>query len=103
MLPKRIGSYLRDHLETLRSRYEIIGDIRGRGLLQGIELVTDRNTKEPDRDSGREIARICLENGLIFSARRGGSVFRFVPPFTTTEDQLDTAAEILEHAIQTIA
>ena len=99
----RIGSYWRNHLETLRSRHEIIGDIRGRGLLQGIELVKDRNSKEPDRESGREIARMCLENGLIFSSRRGGSVFRFVPPFTTTEAQLDTAAEILEQAIQTVA
>ncbi len=83
----------------MAQRHEIIGDIRGRGLLQGIELVRDRVTKEPALEQGRQIGRTCLENGLIMSVRRGGSVFRFVPPFTTTEDQMDQAAEILDHAI----
>ncbi|GIT44948.1 MAG: hypothetical protein Ct9H300mP11_28840 [Chloroflexota bacterium] len=68
-------------------------------MLQGIELVTDRDTREPAFDQGRAIGRLCLENGLILSVRRNGSVFRFVPPFTTTEAQLDEAAQILDHAI----
>ena len=85
---QRIGAYWREHLERLASRHEIIGDIRGRGLLQGIELVTDRATREPAYAQGREIGRRCLENGLILSVRRNGSVFRFVPPFTTTEAQM---------------
>ncbi|HAA95903.1 MAG TPA: aspartate aminotransferase family protein [Dehalococcoidia bacterium] len=96
---QRIGAYWRSHLERLAAKHEIIGDIRGRGLLQGIELVTDRGTREPAYDRGRAIGRMCLESGLIMSLRRRGSVFRFVPPFTTTEDQLDQAAEILDHAI----
>ena len=96
---QRIGAYWHEHLERLASRHEIIGDIRGRGLLQGIELVIDRGTREPAYALGREIGRQCLENGLILSVRRGGSVFRFVPPFTTTEAQMDEAAEILDAAI----
>ena len=96
---KDIGDYWRGHLETLAGHHEIIGDIRGRGLLQGIELVRDRSTREPAYEQGREIGRLCLENGLILSVRRQGSVFRFVPPFTTTKDQLDQAAEILDHAL----
>ena len=99
---QRIGSYWREHLERLASRHEIIGDIRGRGLLQGIELVTDRATREPAYAQGREIGRRCLENGLILSVRRAGSVFRFVPPFTTTEAQMDEAAEILDSAIGSV-
>tara|TARA_B100001964_G_scaffold69343_1_gene78651 strand:+ start:60 stop:1364 length:1305 start_codon:yes stop_codon:yes gene_type:complete len=95
----RIGAYWREHLERLAKKHEIIGDVRGRGLLQGIELVTDRQTREPAYDQGRAIGRWCLENGLILSVRRKGSVFRFVPPFTTTEAQLDQAAEILDQAI----
>ena len=95
----RIGAYWRVHLERLARKHEIIGDIRGRGLLQGIELVTDRLTREPAFEQGRAIGRWCLENGLILSVRRKGSVFRFVPPFTTTEAQLDQAAEILDQAI----
>ena len=96
---RRIGEYWREHLERLAKKHHIIGDIRGRGLLQGIELVTDRDTREPAFDQGRAIGRLCLENGLILSVRRNGSVFRFVPPFTTTEAQLDEAAQILDHAI----
>lgn len=96
----RIGRYWRGHLEELAARHETIGDIRGRGLLQGIELVSDRATRAPAGSLGQQIGRRCLQNGLIFSLRRGGSVFRFVPPFTTTEDQLDLAAEILDHAFR---
>ncbi len=96
---QRIGAYWREHLERLGQRHEIIGDIRGRGLLQGIELVRDRTTKEPALEEGRQIGLDCLENGLILSVRRNGSGFRFVPPFTTTESQMDQAADILDHAL----
>ncbi|MCH8987756.1 MAG: aspartate aminotransferase family protein [Chloroflexi bacterium] len=99
---QRIGAYWREHLERLAQKHQIIGDIRGRGLLQGIELVNDRLTREPAYQEGRAIGRLCLENGLVLSVRRNGSVFRFVPPFTTTEAQLDQAADILDHAIATV-
>ena len=99
---QRIGAYWREHLERLAKKHDIIGDIRGRGLLQGIELVIDRQTREPAYDQGRSIGRSCLENGLILSVRRKGSVFRFVPPFTTTEAQLDEAADILDYAISQV-
>ena len=95
----RIGALWRERLEWLAQRHEIIGDLRGRGLLQGLELVQDRQTREPAAAAGRRIGQRCLESGLIMSLRRGGSVFRFVPPFTTTEAQLDAAAAILDAAI----
>lgn len=98
----RLGAYWREHLNRLAQRYSIIGDVRGRGLLQGIELVEDRETREPAYEAGARIGRLCLENGLIFSLRRRGSVFRFVPPFTTTKDQLDLAASILDHAFRQV-
>lgn len=97
---KSVGDYWRGHLQSLSERYEIIGDIRGRGLLQGVELVKDRVTKEPAYQEGQEIGSRCLQNGLILSVRRGGSVLRFVPPFTTTRDLMDRAAQILEDAIR---
>ncbi|MYC33602.1 MAG: aspartate aminotransferase family protein [Chloroflexi bacterium] len=99
---ERMGQYWRGHLERLQERHELIGDVRGRGLLQGIEFVTDRETKEPANSQGQQIGRICLENGLIMSIRRRGSALRFVPPFTTTEDQMDLAADILDHAIASV-
>ena len=95
----RIGRYWQGHLRRLQERHELIGDVRGRGLLQGVELVTDRESRTPAYAQGREIGRRCLEHGLIVSVRRNGSALRFVPPFTTTEAQMDVAAEILDEAI----
>ena len=95
----RIGRYRQSHLLRLKERHELVGDVRGRGLLQGIEFVTDRKTREPAYEQGQRIGRMLLDNGLIVSIRRHGSVLRFVPPFTTTQNQMDLAAEILDAAI----
>lgn len=97
---RRIGSHMRERFEALQQRYEMIGDIRGRGQLMGLELVRDRQTKEPATDEGRQIAQYCFSHGLIFSVRRGGSVLRFVPPATTTIDQIDAAIDILATGIE---
>ena len=99
-LPKRaleIGNLWQANLRALQQRYELIGDIRGRGLLQGIELVRDRRTTEPATQIAADVYRHCLADGLMFSVRgKFKNVLRFVPPFTTTNAQLDKATEILE-------
>jgi 2,2-dialkylglycine decarboxylase (pyruvate) len=100
---RKIGAHMKERLETLGQRYELIGDIRGRGQLIGIELVRDRYTKEPATTEGRAIAKHCFEHGLIFSVRRDGSVLRFVPPATTTEAQIDAAMDRLGKAIELAA
>jgi 2,2-dialkylglycine decarboxylase (pyruvate) len=91
-----IGGWLRARLEDLRSRHDAIGDVRGRGTLQGVELVN------PDGSAafelGETIRRACLRDGLLFSVRRRGSVLRFVPPFSTSEEQIERAARILAAA-----
>lgn len=97
---RRIGSHIRERLDGLQQRYEMIGDIRGRGQLTGIELVRDRHSKEPATDEGRAIGQYCFGHGLIFSIRRNGSVLRLVPPATTTPDQIDQAIDILGDAIE---
>lgn len=94
-----IGASWRRRLEDLASRHQIIGDIRGRGLLQGIELVQDRPTRQPAYGAGYSIDATCLAEGLLLSVRRNGSVLRFVPPWTTTECQLDRAASVLDRAL----
>ncbi|MDE2966114.1 MAG: aspartate aminotransferase family protein [Chloroflexota bacterium] len=93
------GDYLKSKLNQLAERFRIVGDVRGRGLLQGIELVRDRASKEPATTEGREIAQRCLDAGLIFSVRREGAMLRFVPPASTSEDQIDRAMDILENAL----
>jgi 2,2-dialkylglycine decarboxylase (pyruvate) len=95
-----LGEYWQGHLKRLAERYELIGDVRGRGLIQGVELVWDRERKTPAFEAGPQIAQTCQEQGLFCSVRRGGSVLRFVSPFTTTTSQFDAAAEILEQAMQ---
>lgn len=106
-LPARaraIGAHWQDGVRSLQQRFEMIGDIRGRGCLQGIELVRDRRTKEPADSEAREIFRIGLEQGLLFSVRGAhGNVMRFVPPFCTTNAQLDRALDILEGALRQVA
>jgi 2,2-dialkylglycine decarboxylase (pyruvate) len=97
------GRYWRQHLEQLAESHELIGDIRGRGLLHGIELVWDRDSKEPAFEAGRAVERFCIANGLLFSVRRNGSVLRFVPPWTTTTEQMDRAAEILDRGLTVAA
>lgn len=103
-LPKRaleIGAHWQSNMRALEQRYELIGDIRGRGLVQGIELVSDRYSKEPATEIAAEVYRQCLNHGLMFSVRgKYKNVLRFVPPFTTTEAQLDKATEILDAAMR---
>jgi len=100
---RAIGIAMHERLEALQQRYELIGDVRGRGQLTGIELVRDRQTKEPASEAGRRIHKMCFEAGLIFSLRRNGSVLRFVPPATTQPDQIDRAMEILESTIEVVS
>ena len=99
---RQLGGYLKSKLNELSERFEIIGDVRGRGLLQGIELVRDRHSKEPATTEGKAITEQCLKAGLIFSVRREGSVLRFVPPASTTEDQIDRAVEILSDSMEEV-
>jgi 2,2-dialkylglycine decarboxylase (pyruvate) len=97
---RKIGAQMHERLTAHMQRYDMIGEIRGRGQLTGVELVRDRQSKEPATDEGRAIGRFCFELGLIFSLRRNGSVLRFVPPATTTPDQIDRAMDILGTALE---
>jgi 2,2-dialkylglycine decarboxylase (pyruvate) len=100
---RRIGEYLKSRLQALAQRFDLVGDVRGRGLLHGVELVRSRRTKEPATSEGNAIAEHCLAEGLIFSRRRGGSVLRFVPPASTTEAQIDRAIDIVAEGLERVS
>ena len=100
---RRIGAQMHERLEALMQRYEMVGDLRGRGQLIGVELVRDRASKTPATEEGRAIGKFCFEHGLIFSLRREGSVLRFVPPATTTSDQIDWAMDRLGEALESVS
>lgn len=99
-----IGDYWQARMRDLQQRFEMIGDIRGRGCLQGIELVRDRASKEPANTEADEIFRLAMKEGLLFSVRGAhGNVVRFVPPVTTSEAQIDQATDILERALSQVS
>jgi 2,2-dialkylglycine decarboxylase (pyruvate) len=96
------GNRLRAGLLELRDRHECIGDVRGRGLLQGIELVTDRQSRTPADELGRHVTRECLSLGLhmnIVQLPGMGGVFRIAPPLTVSDEEIDLGLEILDRAL----
>jgi 2,2-dialkylglycine decarboxylase (pyruvate) len=100
---RELGGYLKDGLVSLQQRHEAIGDVRGRGLLLGIELVKDRHGKEPARDLGMAVGKRCLELGAclnIVSRRTHAHVFRIAPPLTVTRAEIDAALAILDQALR---
>ena len=96
------GIYLKEQLQALQAKYECIGDVRGRGLLLGMEIVKDRHTREPDPEGGHAISERCLELGLsmnIVRVKGMGGVFRIAPPLTITKAEIDLGVAILDQAI----
>ncbi|QHB98891.1 aminotransferase class III-fold pyridoxal phosphate-dependent enzyme [Epidermidibacterium keratini] len=97
------GKQLGDRLEDLRDRYDVVGDVRGRGLLQGLELVTDKETKAPADALGAAVTAACLERGLhmnIVQLPGMGGVFRIAPPLTIADSELDQGVDILEASLK---
>jgi len=103
----RTGALLRERLEAMMQRYAIIGDVRGMGLLQAFELVSDRNTMAPlarDLNAYDRLVEIAYANGLIIYARRSrggleGDHFLVAPPMIINAEQIDELMEKLEHSI----
>jgi len=96
------GKRLHDGLLALQDRHECIGDVRGRGLMQGIELVKDRQTKAPADDLGRQVTAECLALGLhmnIVQLPGMGGVFRIAPPLTVSDNEIDLGLDILDRAL----
>jgi len=95
------GERLRAGFDAMRQRYEAIGDVRGRGLLMGIELVKDRRSKEPAPELAQAVMNRCLDLGLSTSIIRGGwGVFRLAPPITITDAEIDLGLTMFEQALR---
>ena len=98
------GARLEQGLRHLMAEHECIGDVRGRGLLLGMEIVADRVTMTPDHERGSRITARCLDLGLSMNVVQrvgAGGVFRIAPPLTVTDAELDRGLEILAEAIAT--
>jgi 4-aminobutyrate aminotransferase len=100
---KRSGKYLLARLEELKSRYQVIGDVRGVGLMTAMELVVPETKREPNTDAARKILNEALSRGLLmYPCGLRGQVIRLAPPLTVTRDQIDEAVGILDKSLASL-
>ncbi|KAH8901359.1 PLP-dependent transferase [Thozetella sp. PMI_491] len=99
------GAQLRSGLLELQNKYWCIGDVRGRGLFQAIEIVDDPDTKAPGLDLGQMVSNRALELGLscnVVNLPGMGGVFRLAPPVTVSAEEIDAGLQILNKAFETV-
>jgi 4-aminobutyrate aminotransferase-like enzyme len=95
-----MGQALRDGLDGLKEQYPAIGDVRGMGLMQAIELVKDRATKEPDPQAANRVLEATRKRGLLVGkGGTYGNAFRIAPPLIVTRGQVDDALRIMNEAL----
>ena len=95
---ERVGAAALARMEEMKRRLPAIGDVRGRGLLLGIELVRSRAEKLPDADLAEAVLYRALDRGLSFKTSMG-NVLTLTPPLTVTEAEMMAALDIIEEAI----
>jgi 4-aminobutyrate aminotransferase len=97
-----VGAFLMDRLRELQERHPLIGDVRGRGLMIGIELVRDRTTKERATTERERLVTECFHRGLLVLGA-GQNAIRISPPLVLTREQASTAVGILDRALAAVA
>ncbi len=96
-----MGAYMLDALFEMQSRHPTIGNVRGKGLMIGIEFVKDKNTKEPARELQSQVMHRCFENGLL-TLGCGRSTIRFIPPLMIGKDLVEEGLEIFEYVLMNV-
>jgi 4-aminobutyrate aminotransferase len=94
----RVGDYMLKRFREMAEAHELIGDVRGKGLMIGLELVKDRRTKEPAREERKALMRKAFEKGLVLLGA-GASSLRLAPPLVVTEEQAELGVRIFEDAL----
>ena len=93
------GHHLRKRLEELKERYDVIGDVRGLGLMQAVDFVKDRRTKEPFTKFRDKLEYKAFQNGIIVLGT-GESAIRLIPPIIITDEQIDEGIDAFEKGIK---
>ncbi len=91
----QVGAHALQRLHDMKQRHRIVGDVRGRGLLLGLELVEDRAAKTPAKAAAERVLYRALSRGLSFKTTMGSTI-TLTPPLITTLQQMDTALDILD-------
>jgi 4-aminobutyrate aminotransferase len=98
----RMGARLQDELKTLQNSFPSIGDVRGLGLMVGVEFATEDG--QPDTKTAKAVIAKCLENGLILlPCGTYGNVIRWIPPLVINDSHLDQALEIFAGALEAVS
>lgn len=100
---RKVGTTLLERLRDLQRKHTAIGDVRGKGLMLAIEIVGDRATRTPDRETTSVVFEACRDQGLILS--KSGphqSVLRMVPPLCLSMSDVDVVADGLDHAFSSL-
>ena len=97
------GAELQAALKALMAKDNRIGDVRGRGLMVGVELVKDRTTRDPDTDLCEALLLACADQGLlVLNCGTHHNVMRFLPPIDVTTDEIATAVELFAAALRSV-
>lgn len=102
---QKLGSYFKGALEEMKDRHPLLGDVRGLGLLVAIELVKDKQTKEPaPEEATRQVIAAALRRGLMATLRGGpyGNCIRMAPSLTITREQLKFAVKTLDESLMEV-
>ncbi|MBI2500088.1 MAG: aspartate aminotransferase family protein [Deltaproteobacteria bacterium] len=101
---QRMGTRLKEGLQDLMKRHELIGEVRGRGLLVGIELVKDRKTKAYAPEETVELMEMCKEEGvLVGKGGLFGNVIRIAPPLAISSDEIDLLVQTIDRSLGKIS
>lgn len=96
-----LGNKLLQRFLSMQEKHEIIGDVRGKGAMLALELVRDRETKEPAGDKAKQLTRLCYEKGLVLlSCGNHGNVIRVLMPLVISDEELERGLSILEDSLQ---
>lgn len=96
----QVGQFLRDGIDALASRHEAIGDVRGAGLFVGVELVTDRASRAPDRALASQVVNLMRDKGVLLSAcAMGHNVLKIRPPLVLSREQAGLVIQALDESL----
>ena len=98
-----LGERFRKRAHKWQEQWELVGDVRGLGAMQAMELVRSRTTREPADDETKQVAQYCYEHGLVLiTAGSYGNVIRLLMPLVVTDAQMDEALDVLEGALASV-
>src|SRR6185369_4868595 len=95
---------MRQRLAAIAERHPAVGDVRGRGLFLGVDLVRDRTSKEPDQALAARVAEAAKRDGVLLSTDGpGDNVLKIKPPLVLSREQAGRAADVLDRALSAAA